>query len=242
VSVYLVGAGPGDPQLITVRGLALLRRCDVLVYDRLVARELVDEAPAEALRISREPLGQAAIDELLVAYGRRGLDVVRLKGGDPLVFGRGGEEALALAEAGVPFEIVPGVSSLQAVPAAAGIPITHRGVASQVTVVNGHDSNLDYCALAGVPGTLVAFMALSNIEAIADGLVAHGKDARTPSAVISRGTLPDQRTVTAPLHDIARAARELEPPALLIVGETTALRARLTSAQTSRFARTVAHL
>jgi uroporphyrin-III C-methyltransferase len=242
MSVYLVGAGPGDPELITVRGLELLRRCDVLVHDRLVAPELVAEAPAEALRISREPLAQAAINDLLVAHGRRGLEVVRLKGGDPFVFGRGGEEALALAEAGVPFEVVPGVSSLQAVPAAAGIPITHRGLASQVTVFSGHDPELDYRALAGAPGTLVAFMALSNIEAIADGLVAHGKDARTPSAVISRGTLPDQRTVTAPLHDIARAARELEPPALLIVGETTALRARLTSAQTSRFARTVAHL
>ena len=163
MSVYLVGAGPGDPELITVRGLDLLRRCDVLVYDRLVAPQLVDEAPAEALRIPREPLGQAAINDLLVAYGRRGLEVVRLKGGDPFVFGRGSEEALALAEAGVRFEVVPGVSSLQAVPAASGIPITHRGLASQVTVFSGHDPKLDYGALAAAPGTLVAFMALSNL-------------------------------------------------------------------------------
>jgi uroporphyrin-III C-methyltransferase len=235
MSVYLVGAGPGDPALITVRGLELLRRCDVLVYDRLVAPELFAEAPAEAVRISREPLGQAAIIDLLVAYGRRGLEVVRLKGGDPFVFGRGGEEALALSEAGVRFEIVPGVSSLQAVPAAAGIPVTHRGLASQVTVFSGHDPDLDYRALARAPGTLVAFMALSNIEAITDGLIAHGKDARTPSAVVSRGTLTDQRTVTASLHDIAQAARELQSPALLVVGETVALAARLAPAQTSRF-------
>ena len=227
MSVYLVGAGPGDPELITVRGLELLRRCDVLVYDRLVAPQLVDEAPAEALRISREPLGQAAINDLLVAYGRRGLEVVRLKGGDPFVFGRGSEEALALAEAGVRFEVVPGVSSLQAVPASSGIPITHRGLASQVTVISGHDPELDFRALACVPGTLVAFMALANVEAIAKGLVAHGKDARTPSAVISRGTLPDQRTAIAPLHDIARVARHLDSPALLVVGETAALAERL---------------
>jgi len=235
MSVYLVGAGPGDPRLITVRGLELLRRCDVLVHDRLVAPELVAEAPAEALRISREPLGQVAINELLVAYGRSGLEVVRLKGGDPFVFGRGGEEALALAEAGVPFEVVPGVSSLQAVPASAGIPITHRGLASQMTVFSGHDPDIDYRALAGAPGTLVAFMALSNLEAIAAGLIAHGKDACTPSAVVSRGTLPDQRTVLASLHDIARAARELESPALLIVGKTAALAERVAPAQTSRF-------
>jgi uroporphyrin-III C-methyltransferase len=227
VSVYLVGAGPGDPELITVRGLELLRRCDVLVYDRLVAPDLVAEAPDEALRISREPLRQAAINDLLVAYGRRGLDVVRLKGGDPFVFGRGGEEALALAEAGVPFEIVPGVSSLQAVPAAAGIPITHRGVASQVTVLSGHDGALDYGALARAPGTLVMFMALSNLEAITSGLVANGKDALTPSAVVSCGTLPEQRTVTAPLAEIAQAAGDVESPALLIVGDTVALAERL---------------
>jgi uroporphyrin-III C-methyltransferase len=227
MSVYLVGAGPGDPELITVRGLELVRRCDVLVHDRLVAPQLVDEAPAEALRVSREPLDQTAINDLLVAYGRRGLEVVRLKGGDPFVFGRGGEEALALAEAGVRFEVIPGVSSLQAVPAASGIPITHRGLASQMTVFSGHDPELDYDALATAPGTLVAFMALSNLETIAYGLIARGKDADTPSAVVSRGTLPDQCAVIAPLRDIARAARHLESPALLVVGETAALAERL---------------
>jgi siroheme synthase len=207
----------------------------VLVHDRLVASQLVDEAPAEALRISREPLGQAAINDLLIAYGRRGLEVVRLKGGDPFVFGRGGEEAVALAGAGVRFEVVPGVSSLQAVPGSSGIPITHRGLASQVAVFSGHDPELDYRALARASGTLIAFMALSNIEAITDRLVGHGKDAHTPSAIVSRGTLPDQRTVTAPLHDIARAARDLESPALLIIGETVALAERLAPTHKRRF-------
>jgi uroporphyrin-III C-methyltransferase len=227
VTVYLVGAGPGDPGLITVRGLELVRRCDVLVYDRLVAPELVAEAPDEALRISRAPLGQAAINELLVSYGRRGLEVVRLKGGDPFVFARGGEEALALADAGVPFEVVPGVSTLQAVPAAAGIPVTHRGLASQVTVLSGHDPELDFSALARAPGTLVVFMVLSNLPEITTGLLAHGNDPATPAAVISRGFLPEQRTVTAPLARIAGAARDLEPPALLVVGPTVALAKRL---------------
>jgi uroporphyrin-III C-methyltransferase len=213
----------------------------VLVHDRLVAPQLVAEAPHEALRISREPLDQAAINDLLIAYGSRGLEVVRLKGGDPFVFGRGSEEALALAEAGVAFEIVPGVSSLQAVPASSGIPITHRGLASQVTVFSGHDPELDYRALARASGTLIAFMALSNIEAITDGLIGHGKDARTPSAIVSRGTLPDQRTVTAPLHEIARAARELESPALLVVGETVALAERLAPAHKRRFVLSATH-
>ena len=140
MTVYLVGAGPGDPGLITARGLDLIRTCDVLVHDRLVCDELIEEAPADAIRIGREHLDQGEISRLLVLYGRRGLDVVRLKGGDPFVFGRGGEEALALAEAGIPFEVVPGVSSLTAVPAAAGIPVTHRGVSSHVTIANGQGS------------------------------------------------------------------------------------------------------
>ncbi len=138
MTVALVGAGPGDPGLITVRGLERLRACDALVYDRLVAPELVDESPADALRIPRDGLSQEQISELLVALGRQGLDVVRLKGGDPYVFGRGGEEALALAEAGIPFEVVPGISSISAVPGAAGIPVTHRGVADTVTIATGH--------------------------------------------------------------------------------------------------------
>ena len=139
MTVSLVGAGPGDPGLITVRGLERVRACEVLVYDRLVARELVAEAPGSAIRIARDGRTQEAVNALLVAHGSQGRAVVRLKGGDPFVFGRGGEEALALAAAGVPFEIVPGVSSLGAVPAAAGIPVTHRGVSGSVTAVAAHD-------------------------------------------------------------------------------------------------------
>jgi uroporphyrin-III C-methyltransferase len=223
VTVYLVGAGPGDPGLITARGLELLRSCDVVVHDRLVAPELVDEAPRDAVRIAHEPHTQAEIEELLVAHGRAGSRVVRLKGGDPFVFGRGGEEVLALAEAGVPFEVVPGVSALSAVPAAALIPVTHRGVSSQVTVVSGHcaeeGARPDYAALAGAPGTLVFFMALRTLGSIVEGLVHAGKDPETPAAVISRGTWPEQRVVVAPLEELAEAARGLDPPALVVVGE-----------------------
>ena len=227
MTVWLVGAGPGDPGLITARGLELVRSCEVLVYDRLVAPELVEEAPADALRISRELLGQERINELLVASGRAGLDVVRLKGGDPFVFGRGGEEALALAEAGVPFEVVPGVSSLASVPAAAGIPITHRGLASAVTAVAGHDPDLDYDALAHVPGTLVFFMGLASLSALAAGLVAAGKDPETPAAVISQGTLPGQEAVVGPLSGLAEAAAGLEAPALVVVGPVVSLSSSL---------------
>lgn len=224
MSVVLVGAGPGDPGLITKRGLDAIRRCDVLVYDRLVARELVDEAPAWALRIEREPLTQDEISELLVHYGRAGLAVVRLKGGDPFVFGRGGEEAIALAAAGIPFEVVPGVSSLSAVPAAAGIPITHRGVSAQVTLVAGHaPDRLAYEQLAAAPGTLVVFMGLAGVADIATGLIAAGRDPETPAAVIENGTLAEQRVATAPLAELAEAAEAFSPPALVVVGDVVAI-------------------
>jgi uroporphyrin-III C-methyltransferase len=231
VTVHLVGAGPGDPGLITARGLELIRRCEALVYDRLVARELVDEAPTGAIRISRESLSQQEIDRLLVALAQRGLEVVRLKGGDPFVFGRGGEEALVLARAGIPFEIVPGVSSLAAVPAAAGIPITHRGLASQVTAVAGHDdAALDYEWLARSRGTIVVFMGLDRLDAIVAGLVAAGLDAATPAAVIANGTTVEQRVAVAPLAAIVRAAHELESPALLVVGDVVHVRSLLAEA------------
>jgi uroporphyrin-III C-methyltransferase len=228
VIVYLVGAGPGDPGLITARGLELVRSCEVLVFDRLVHPELVAEAPPDAVLIGRRRLRQNEIEELLVRYARRGLRVVRLKGGDPFVFGRGGEEALALAAAGVPFEVVPGVSSLAAVPASAGIPITHRGVSSQVTVVSGHDVRaLDLAALARAPGTLVVFMGLASLQAIVDGLLRHGKPADTPAAVVANGTMPKQQTVVAPLGEVADAAGSLDPPALVVVGDVVALAGRL---------------
>ena len=222
MSVALVGAGPGDPGLITVKGLERVRACDVLVYDRLVAAELVDEAPG--LRIERDGLSQEVVNELLVSHGRES-DVVRLKGGDPFLFGRGGEEALALADAGVPFEVIPGVSSLASVPGSAGIPVTHRGLASAVTAFAAHDVEaLDVAALARVPGTLVAFMGLAGLERLAERLIDHGRPAATPAAVISAGTTERERVVTAPLATIAYAAAGLPTPALVVVGEVVAVR------------------
>jgi len=228
MTVSLVGAGPGDPGLVTVRGLERVRACGVLVYDRLVAHELVAEAPVSALRIARDGRTQEAVNALLVAHGSQGRAVVRLKGGDPFVFGRGGEEALALAAAGVPFEVVPGVSSLGAVPAAAGIPVTHRGVSGSVTAVAAHDpARLDFAALARVGGTLVFFMGLARVRELADGLAGHGLSADTPAAVVASGTTEAQQVVTAPLARIAAAATGLESPALVVVGEAVSLADRL---------------
>jgi uroporphyrin-III C-methyltransferase len=229
VSVALVGAGPGDPGLITVRGLELLRSCDAVVYDRLVAEELVDEVPEDALRICRDGLGQGAVDRLLVELGRA-LDVVRLKGGDPFVFGRGGEEAIALTAEGIDVEVVPGVSSIAAVPASAGIPVTHRGVSDRVTVATAHaadDSEPDYASLARAGGTLVFFMGLGRLDALADGLIRAGLPASTPAAVVSRGSLPDQAVVTAPLGELPERAAALPGPALVVVGDVVALRERV---------------
>jgi uroporphyrin-III C-methyltransferase len=229
VTVALVGAGPGDPGLITVRGLELLRSCEAVVYDRLVAEELVDEVPEDALRICRDGLAQESVDRLLVELGRE-LDVVRLKGGDPFVFGRGGEEAIALVDAGIEVEVVPGVSSIAAVPAAAGIPVTHRGVADRVTIATAHaadDSEPDYESLARTGGTLVLFMGLGRLEELARGLIAAGLPASTPAAVVSRGTLPDQATIAAPLHDLPERAAGLPGPALVVVGDVVGLRGRI---------------
>ncbi len=233
MTVHLVGAGPGDPGLITARGLELVRSCDVLVTDALVAQELIDEAPGDALVISRAGMKQQAVTRLLVAYGAAGLDVVRLKGGDPFVFGRGGEEALALAEANVPFEIVPGVSSIAAVPASALIPVTHRGVSDRVTIASGHGADggePDYPSLAAAGGTLVLFMGLERVAQLCTGLVAAGLPASTPAAVVSRGTLPDQEAVTGTLADLPQLAAALESPALVVVGDVVSVGARLTSA------------
>jgi uroporphyrin-III C-methyltransferase len=236
LSIYLVGAGPGDPGLMTVRGLELLRGCDALVHDALVSPDLVAEAPEDALVISREGIGQERVNSLLVELGRAGLDVVRLKGGDPFVFGRGGEEALVLAQAGIPFEIVPGVSSIAAVPAAALVPVTHRGVADTVTIGSGRaadGSEPDYESLVAGGGTIVLFMALTRLGRVADGLIRAGLRPGTPSVVVSRGTLPDQQTVTAPLAEIAQAAEQLPSPALLVVGEVVAVGVALRAAAAS---------
>ena len=234
MTVHLVGAGPGDPGLITARGLDLIRSCDVLVADALVAPELVAEAPDVALVISRAGMSQNEVTQLIVAYGAAGLDVVRLKGGDPFVFGRGGEEALALAEAGVAFDVVPGVSSIAAVPASALIPITHRGVADRVTIASGHGADgaePDYAALARAGGTLVLFMGLDRVDRLCRGLVAAGLPATTPAAVVSRGTQPDQESVSGTLADLADLAADLVSPALVVVGEVVGVAAELARAQ-----------
>ena len=231
MSVALVGAGPGDPELITVKGLARVRDAEVLVYDRLVAPELVAEAPG--MKVPRGSLTQEEINDVLVVHGRR-RRVVRLKGGDPFVFGRGGEEALALVRAGIPFEVIPGVSALASVPAAAGIPLTHRGLSAQVTIVTGHaadGSDLDYRALARAQGTVVVFMGLEAIPALARGLIAHGADPLLPAAVVSRGTCPDQEVVRAPLAEIGEASRGVATPALLVLGHVVELAALLAPLQ-----------
>ena len=225
MSVTLVGAGPGDPGMIAVRGLERLRSCDAVVYDRLVSDELVDEAPADALRICRDGLGQEQVNRLLVQLGSE-LDVVRLKGGDPFVFGRGSEEVAVLRAAEIECEIVPGVSSIAAVPAAVWIPVTHRGLSDRVTIATAHaadGSEPDYEALARTGGTLVLFMGLARLAGLADGLIAAGRPADTPAAVVSRGTLPDKEVVAAPLAELAERSSDLPGPALVVIGDVVAL-------------------
>jgi len=240
--VWLVGAGPGDPALITVAGLEAVRQADVIVYDRLVSPRLLDHARdgAELVyvgKISGAPGGhdQAGINRVLVEKGREGKRVVRLKGGDPFVFGRGGEEAEALRAAGVPFHVVPGVTSAVAVPAYAGIPVTHRGVAATFAVVTGHEDPgkgepaIDWERLATAADTLVLLMGMKTLPEVIDKLIAGGRPAETPAAVIRWGTTPDQRTVTGTLADIVRRVEEagLEPPAITVVGEVVRLRETL---------------
>ena len=239
--VYLVGAGPGDPGLATRRALELIARADVIVHDRLVHSSLLDQAgkSAELIYAGKQPGGespaQAEINELLVEHARRGSLVVRLKGGDPFVFGRGGEEAEALAEAGVRFEVVPGVTAGVAAAAYAGIPVTHRDAASAVAFITGHEdpakdeSALDWPALARFPGTLVFYMGVRNLALVAERLIESGRPPDEPAAVIERGSFPDQRTVTAPLSAIAEVARAegIGPPAITVIGAVAALRERL---------------
>jgi uroporphyrin-III C-methyltransferase len=230
-TVRLVGAGPGDPRLITVRGLELLRRADVVVHDRLVDGALLDEASPHAERIfvgkrrGCHAASQDAINAVLVDRARAGLEVVRLKGGDPFVFGRGGEEAAALAAAGVPLEIVPGVSSVLAAPAAAGIPVTHRGVASSFTVLSGHDpaAGPAWTRAAAGGDTLVLLMGLETLPVIARRLIASGRPADTPAAVIGSATTAEQVVVVGRLADIAVRARGVPSPAVVVVGEVVRL-------------------
>jgi uroporphyrinogen III methyltransferase/synthase len=233
VTVYLVGAGPGDPGLLTRRGEELLRAADVVVYDRLAPAELLELARpgAELVDVGKAP-GQVAmtqddINALLVARGRAGLEVVRLKGGDPFVFGRGGEEAESCVAAGVPFEVVPGITSAIAAAAYAGIPVTHRRVSTSFTVVTGHEdptkggSDTRWDVLAQSGGTLVILMGAGRIEEIAKALIAGGRDESTPVAAVRNGTRADQRTLRATLGTIASAG--VESPSAIIVGDVAAL-------------------
>lgn len=229
MTVHLVGAGPGDPGLITVRGLEVLRSAEVVIFDRLSAAELLEGAPASALRIDvgKQPGGrstpQEEINELLVAHGRAGRRVVRLKGGDPFVFARGGEEAAALAAAGVPFEVVPGITSAIGVPTYAGIPVTLRYSSTSLTIVTGHEdptkesSSVDFRAIARVGGTIVILMGAARIGAIAAELQAGGLGASTPVAAIRWGTRPNQRTIRSTLGEIGAVG--VEAPSTIVVGE-----------------------
>ncbi len=233
-SVALVGGGPGDPELITVRGRRLVAEADVVVVDRLAPRALLDDLPAGVEVIDcgksahRHNMSQAEINAVLVERARAGKRVVRLKGGDPFVFGRGGEEWLACAAAGVPVTVVPGITSALAAPAAAGIPVTHRGVAADFTVVSGHldpgrpaEQGVDWPGLAQGAGTLVLLMSMDRLGLIADALIEHGRPAGTPAAVVHRATLPGQRVVRAPLAELAdRVAEEgVGAPAVVVVGD-----------------------
>jgi uroporphyrinogen III methyltransferase / synthase len=239
--VYLVGAGPGDPGLMTRRSLELIADADAILHDRLIPPGALDGARPDALLVyvGKQPGGhtmrQEEINDLLVKLGREGKRVVRLKGGDPFVFGRGGEEAQALRAAGVPFEVVPGVTAGVAAPAYAGIPVTHRDETSAVAFVTGHedpekpDTSLDWPALAAFPGTLVLYMGVGNLEAIAARLQEGGRPAAEPVAVVERGTLPGQHTVTGTLADIAAKVAEagIRPPAITLVGSVANLRESL---------------
>ncbi|HUL84317.1 MAG TPA: uroporphyrinogen-III C-methyltransferase [Actinomycetota bacterium] len=236
--VYLVGAGPGNPKLITVRGAEVLGLAGVVVFDRLVAPSLLDLAPANAERIyvGKEParvaMPQAAIDALLVARARAGDVVVRLKGGDPFVFGRGGEEALACARAGVPFEVVPGVSAAIAAPAAAGIPVTHRGIARSFAVVTGstaHGDTVDLGTLATATDTLVVLMAAGRLEETCAALIEAGRSPQEPAAIVQWATTGDQRAVVATLAELPARAAEVPigPPATIVIGGVAALAAQL---------------
>lgn len=246
--VALVGGGPGDPGLITVRGRQLLAEADVVLADRLAPRSLLDELPAgvEVVDAAKIPYGRAMkqdrINAILVSNAQAGRFVVRLKGGDPFVFGRGGEEVLACLRAGVPVTVVPGITSAVAAPAAAGIPVTHRGVAQEFHVVSAHvdpddeRSAVDWAALAASSGTLVVMMAAQRLGRIASALIRHGHAPTTPVAVVAEGTLPSQRTITATLQTVASqaAAAGIGPPAVMVVGEVVTLAAQ--AAELSRAA------
>ena len=233
----IVGGGPGDPGLITVRGRELLAEADVVVTDRLAPRSLLDELPnsVEIIDAAKIPYGRAMtqehINQALIAHAQQGKFVVRLKGGDPFVFGRGAEEVLACLGAGIPVTVVPGITSAVGVPTNAGIPVTHRGVAQDFHVVSVHvppgdeRSTVDWQALAASTGTLVLLMALERIDTIADTLIRNGRNPGTPVSVIADGTLPTQRTISTTLENVAGLVVEegIRPPALMVIGDVVSV-------------------
>jgi uroporphyrinogen III methyltransferase/synthase len=235
--VILVGAGPGDPGLLTRRAAEALAQADVVLHDQLIPREALDlvRAGAEIVDVGKrgggEQVPQDETNALLTRHAQEGKVVVRLKGGDPFVFGRGGEEALLCAEHGIPFEVVPGITAGVAAPAYAGIPVTHRGLAGAVAFVTGFsaESDVDMDALAAFPGTLVFYMGVRTLPQIAERLIAGGRNPDEPAAVVERGTFPDQRTIVATLAQIATRAADAQvrAPSITIVGPVAALHAKL---------------
>ncbi|MBC8336738.1 MAG: uroporphyrinogen-III C-methyltransferase [Anaerolineales bacterium] len=231
--VYLVGAGPGDPGLLTLRGLECLQKADLVVHDRLANQQLLAHAPqAEIIDVGKKPdhhpTPQERINAILVEEAQKGKVIVRLKGGDPFVFGRGGEEALSLAKAGIPFEIIPGVTSAISVPAYAGIPVTQRGVACSVAFITGHCAgskplDVDWQALSQGVDTLVFLMGVHSLKLIVTSLLKVGRSPETPIALIERGTLPEQKVVTGTLDNILEEAADIEPPAIIIIGKVVSL-------------------
>ncbi len=232
--VFLVGAGPGAPDLITVRGLQCLRKADFLVYDRLVDRSLIRHAPSHAELFfagkspSNHPIEQNAINQILLEHARKGKKVVRLKGGDPFIFGRGGEEAVFLAEHGIPVEIIPGLSSPFAVPAAVGIPLTHRDHASSIAILTGHRRKEGAVPVVSAD-TLVYLMPVANLKQIVHKILEAGFSSRTPCALIENGTKEGERFISGRLNNIVQKARDeaVSPPALFVVGEVVQLRNRI---------------
>jgi len=238
--VFLIGAGPGDAELITVKGLRYLHQADVVLYDRLISPLLLEETRpgTELIFVGKESgyhsMPQEQINNLLISHAQQGQTVVRLKGGDPFVFGRGGEEAQALVDAGIPFEVVPGVSSITAVPAYAGIPITHRDFTSSVTIVTGHEGysaspTVNWEALAALGGTLVVLMGVKALPHFTQRLITAGMDSTLPAAIIQEGTTPQQRVITGSLADIAQRAQDagLTSPALTVIGTVVSTREAL---------------
>ncbi|WP_207891800.1 uroporphyrinogen-III C-methyltransferase [Thiogranum longum] len=234
--IYLVGAGPGDPDLLTVKAQRLIRSADTVVYDRLVSQEVLDLIPHSASRVyvgkvtGHHTLSQKEINALLVDLGRKRQRVVRLKGGDPFIFGRGGEEALALARNDIAFEVVPGITAAQACAAYAGIPLTHRGLARGVQFVSGHSKNnetlvLDQAALSDPEQTLVIYMGLANLSRIIRDLVEAGRPGDTPAAIVERGTTSNQRTVITTVDELQQAVEQhaITSPAMLIIGQVVSL-------------------